>query len=103
MFGLEIRKLNKENLFADVDRVLSKDYNIEKETLVHGLQNMLKPSGCFSICTITECATVCNIIIPDKELAIYRVIHCIDWSAMEEEYRTYIVAMILNNFKSVLA
>jgi len=102
MFGLEIRKLNKESLFADVDRVLSKDYNVEKETLVHALQKMLKSNGTFYVSTITECAVICNIIIPEKELQIYRAIHCIKWSAMEEDYRTYIVAMVLNNFKSVL-
>ena len=102
MFGLEIRKLNKVNLFADVDKVLSSDYNVEKEAIIHSLQKMMKSDSHFSICTIDQCSKIHNIDIPEKTYNILHAIHCVRWREMTEEFRQYVVAIILNIFKPVL-
>lgn len=111
MLGLEIRKKNTiGNLYADVDKTLLanglKDgevsTEVQSQAISHSLQKMLKPDSHFSICTIRECIEVSKIVIPQERMDVYQSIHCVYWSEMLQDFRQMIIAMILDDFRSIL-
>lgn len=109
--GLEIRKIgNLNNLYNDVDLVLS-NYKVPEQsvnrpiqaaTVAHSLQKMLKTESHFSVCTIEKCAAICQICIAKERMQVYNAIHCVNWNEMLPDYRQLIVAMVLDDFRSVL-
>ena len=109
--GLEIRKLGSlNNLYKDVDIVLSNygiksgeiNANVQSNAVAHSLQNMLKPERYFSFCCIRDCAALCQIRISAERIKLYETQHCISWSEMTNEFRQMLVAIILDDFRSVL-
>jgi len=110
-FGLEIRKIGRvDNLYADVDLVL-KNANMESggvsqsaqaQTCAHALQRMLSVESHFSVCTIDRCAKMCQVCISKERQQIYDAAHCLHWNEMLPDYRTMLVAMILDDFRTVL-
>lgn len=112
-FGIEIRKAGStKGLFEDVDKVLGKfgmqrggqDVSDEAKmaTVAHSLQKMLQVDNFFSVCTIDACRKVCQICIPAERYAIYSAAHCIRWDEMMPDYRTMLVAMVLDDFRTAL-
>lgn len=106
--GIEIRKLDGvRDLYREVDRVLAKPTSqkvpVSIATTAHALQKMLRPHTHFDVCTIRNCAQVCEICIPDNRMEIYRSIHCMNWSEMTPEYRETVIAMVLDDFRAVLS
>ena len=111
MLGLEIRKKNTiGNLYADVDKTLLANglkngevsVELQSQAVAHSLQKMLKPSSHFSICTIRECIEVSKIVIPQERMDVYHSIHCVHWSEMLQDFRQMIIAMVLDDFRSIL-
>jgi hypothetical protein len=111
VFGVELRKIgNVKELYDDVDRVLGKKEityrNVSSETSLqaigHSLHKMMKVDGHFSVCTIKECALIANIVIPVERLNIYNAIHCVNWSDMLPDFTTKVIAMVLDDFRSIL-
>ena len=110
-FGIEIRKVgDTRNLYNDVDTVL-KRYGMQTQevsdiakiqTVAHSLQKMLKVDNYFSVCTIDNCAKVCQICIPTDRRNIYSAAHCMNWGDMLPDYRQLLVAMVLDDFRAVL-
>lgn len=109
--GLEIRKLGSlQTLYKDVDMVLSNykvpetgvNSTIQAATVAHSLQKMLQTDRHFSVCCISDCAKLCQICIDADRMKVYNAIHCISWNEMLPDYRQMIVAMILDDFRSVL-
>lgn len=110
-FGIEIRKVgNMNSLYSDVDEVLGK-YGIKSEsvgaeikiqTVAHSLQKMLKVQSFFDVCTVKNCAEVCQVCIPIERMKIYSAIHCMHWNEMLPEYRLQITAMVLDDFRTIL-
>lgn len=110
-FGIEIRKAGTvSGLYKDVDRVLgnyglkSGDVNcdVQKQTTAHALQKMLGTKSYLCVSTIDQCADLCQIVISAERRKVYRAVHCVYWSEMLPEYRTMVVAMILDDFRSIL-
>ncbi len=110
-FGIEIRRAgNYKNLYADVDNILSKTSSmsgavgdaVKVQTVAHSLNKMLKTENHFSVCTVRDCAKLCQILIPVEREAVYSSIHCMGWDEMLSEYRQMVVAMVLDDFRSVL-
>ena len=110
-FGIEVRKIgNTHNLYKDVDLILSNNGipargvsgNLQAQAVGHALQQMLKADRHFSVCTITNCIDVCQVVVPSERMAIYRSIHCINWSDMQPDFRQMVIAMILDDFREVL-
>lgn len=106
ILGLSLIKKNTfERLYNNVDKILltnsGKD-TIQKDTVAHSIQHMLSVDKWFSICAINECAKVSNIVISTERLDIYRAIHCINWSSMTPDYREMIIAMVLDDFRTIL-
>lgn len=102
--GIELRKTNNISLYRDVDRILSqmKYPIVQASTVAHSLQKMFGATRHFDVCCIRDCAKACNVIIKQEHMDIYSAIHCLDWSAMLPEYREYIMAMVLDDFRGVL-
>ena len=109
-FGLELRRSNTlVGLYEEVDNTLAK-FNVQKggvsstmarDTVAHALQKMIKGSH-LSICTVDRISSVCGVIIPAERRNVYSSIHCMNWNEMTPEYRQEIVAMLLDDFRSVL-
>lgn len=79
------------------------DVNAMKQGAVaHSLQNMFRADEYFSICTINDLIEVSQIVIPKERYDIYRSQHCIYWRDMTPEFRQTLIAMILNDFRSIL-
>lgn len=110
-FGIEIRKAGSvENLYRDVDMILSDaginsgevNKTIQRAAVSHSLQKMLQPDRCFDICTIRNCAQLCGLCISEDRMRIYGTQHCVYWSEMLPEFRIQLMAMILDDFRSIL-
>lgn len=105
MFGLELRKVgNIKNLYRDVDIVLGNTNraNLQRQTVAHAIQKMMKSDKWFDVTCIKGCAKVCEICIPEERMDIYSAIHCIHWNEMLPDYRQQIIAMVLDDFRSIL-
>lgn len=110
-FGIEIRRVgNTKNLYNDVDLVLKRfgmrtqevSYEAKIATVTHSLHKMMQVDNYFSVCTIDSCANVCQICISSERRNIYRAAHCLSWSDMLPDYRMMLVAMVLDDFRTVL-
>jgi hypothetical protein len=110
-FGIEIRKTgDTKNLYRDVDLVLktitmdggSVSDVMRSQAVAHSLQKMLKSDGHLSVCTIDNCASICQIMIPKERRDIYSSCHCMSYSEMLPEFRVNLVAMLLDDFRTVL-
>lgn len=106
VFGLELRKVdNIQNLYKDVDTVLQ-NFDINKMRIgavAHSLQKMMQSDQHFSICSIDDCMRLAQITIPKERYDIYRSQHCISWNEMLPEFRQVLIAMVLNDFRSILS
>jgi hypothetical protein len=110
-FGFEIRKAGSINsLYEDVDKILEGSgldksdvtIDIQIQAVAHTLHKMLKPNTHFSICTIDKCVEISQVVISKERYDVYSSIHCMSWSEMEESFRQNIIAMVLDDFRSVL-
>ncbi len=109
-FGIEIRKANTTNIYKDVDHVLNnhgiKSHGVTDmakiQTVAHSLNKMIKSQSYFDVCTINNCAKMCQICISEERNNVYSSIHCMHWNEMLPEYREMIVAMVLDDFRTVL-
>ena len=108
-FGIEIRRANKiSGLYQDVDRTLrglgpgEVSIEIQTQAIAHSLQQMMKAGNYFDVCTIKTCRDVCQTHISSERMAVYRAAHCIDWNEMTDEFRTMLMAMVLDDFRGVL-
>ena len=109
-FGLELRKIgNVKNLYSDVDILLNR-YNLKNgvnadlqiQSVAHSLQKMLNVKSHFSVCTIDLCSELCQLNIPKDRYLVYRNAHCMNWNEMTEDFRNMLVALVLDDFRSVL-
>jgi len=111
MFGLEIRKGGSiRNIYRDVDIILSNNgipqggvnQEVQLNTIAHTLHKLLQPGATFYQCDIRKCAEIAGIHIPHERMQIYNSIHCMKWAEMTPEYRQQVMAMVLDDFRSVL-
>jgi len=103
MLNFELRRKGKVgNLYSDVDLILNNIVDVERQTVAHALQKMIRVDSYFDICTIRNCAVVCKVVIPQERLDIYSAIHCIHWSEMTKEYAQMIIAFVLDDFREIL-
>jgi len=101
--GLQVRKVGSlADLYQEVDRALSNAKNMKEQALVLGLKKLFNPTKHFDICFIKNSAEAFNIHIPSDRLYIYSSLHCMDWSDMDEGFRANIMAMVMDDFRSVL-
>jgi hypothetical protein len=98
-----------ESLYKEVDLVLKKfeigvsvSQSVQTQTVAHALQKMFCSETHFDVCTIRSCAELCQIVIPKERMAVYSSIHCMRWSEMLPDYRQMIIAMVLDDFRSIL-
>lgn len=108
-FGIEIRKANTiGNIYEDVDRVLSNvpigsvNKEIQTQAIAHALQKMVKVDSSFDVCTIRTCISVGQVHVLSERMDIYRAAHCISWNEMTDEFRTTLIAMVLDDFRNIL-
>ena len=108
-FGIEIRKANTiGNIYKDVDRVLanipigSVNKEIQIQAVAHALQKMIKVQNYFDVCTIDSCIKIGQIHISSERRDIYHSQHCINWNEMTDEFRTTLIAMVLDDFRNIL-
>lgn len=111
MFGLELRKKGQlSNIYRDVDSILKSNNipsggitkDLVREGVGHSLFKMLKSDNYFSICTVDSCIKVSGIIIQRERYNFYHSQHCVHWNEMLPEFREKFIAMLLDDFRSVL-
>lgn len=109
--GFEIRKIGDAKAFyRDVDSVLANanvpsggvNAELQTSTIAHALQRMIANESHFSVCTVDRCMRLSGVVISAERYAIYSAIHCMNWNEMEPDYRQVIVAMLMDDFRSVL-
>lgn len=109
-FGIEIRKVGSiANLYREVDAVLAKleirngvSTIVQRQTVAHALQEMFRTEKHFDVCTVRSCAEVCQLVIPKERMSVYSSIHCLNWDSMIPDYRQAIIAMVLDDFRTVM-
>lgn len=102
--GFELRKVGSlGGLYKEVDMVLDSHEDKAKSLAVaHGIHKMFKPNNHFDICFIRNASEMCNIVIPAERLHVYQAAHCMDWNDMLPDYRQIIMAMVMDDFRSIL-
>ncbi len=103
-FGIELRKSGSQSIYEDVDLVLKGQsfQMVQRQAVAHSLQKMMRQESWFDICTIRNCVEVCQVHIPKERYDVYQAIHCVRWNEMLPDFRTMIVAMVLDDFREVL-
>jgi len=110
IFDLEIGKVgNFTTLFKDVDSILAKhgmvsgqvSIKVATQTVAHSLQKMLKQDRHFNVCTINDCAKAAAIRISSPRQGIYNAAHCINWGDMTSDYKEILIAMVMDDFRSL--
>lgn len=110
-FGLELRKVGDVgNIYEDVNKVLFSqkvapgtiNADIQKNAVAHSLQKMLTAQKHFSVCTIRDCAKLCQLVIPEDRMNVYETQHCVHWAAMTPEFRQTLICLVLDDFRSIL-
>lgn len=110
-FAVEIRNPDAiRDLYIEVDKILGifkvPESGISEEsqahTVAHVLHSMINIEDSFRHYTITQCAKMANITLHQERIDTYRSVDFMKWSNMEANYRKLIVAMILDDFRSVL-
>lgn len=114
MFGLELRKkdspMKMSTIYDNVDKILSESginkdcvsFDVQSQAIAHSLHKMLKSDSYFCICTIRNCIELSNLVISKERMNLYQTQHCVHWNEMTEDFRTKLVAMILDDFRSIL-
>ncbi len=66
------------------------------DTLVvrEALKKMFQKSGHFSICDFDKIVEVLGILVPRETRNRLELLHCIDWTDMEPETRTWVASVI---------
>lgn len=101
--NFQIRKIGTmEDLYKEVDIVLGNAKDIETKVLACGLKNMFAPNKHLDVCFIRQASELFGIHIDKKRMLIYGQLHCIDWSAMEEDVRSTVMSLILDDFRTIL-
>lgn len=110
-FGLELRKVGSvAGLYSEIDTVLKKhgvqDCSVGKKVatmaVAHALHKMMDAKKWFDVCAIDSCISICQIVIPRERYNIYRSAHCLYWDEMLPDYREALIAMVLDDFRSIL-
>lgn len=110
-FGIEIRRTGQvSGFFSEVDNVLSRygipqggvNADVQRTAVAHALQRMLQADHWFDVSCVRDCQKVCQVVISAERMAIYSTAHCMHWSAMLPDYRNQLLAMVLDDFRSVL-
>lgn len=108
-FGLELRKVGKmHDLYAEVDVTLSRvpsggiNAEIQTHAIAQALHHMMQPEKYLDVCVIREGAKLTGLHISAERLQVYHLAHCISWNQMDPEYRQLLMAMILDDFRSIL-
>lgn len=111
MLGLELRKIdNTKRFYREIDQILSQNdiptdggvsKGVQIEAIAHSLQKMLDVNRHFDVCTIRTCAEIADIVISKERMDIYSSIHCMNWNQMLPDFRKRIVAMVMDDFRSV--
>lgn len=99
---LEIRRVNRTNLYKDVDRVLASGHDIATSATELALNHMFRQQHYFSVCTVERVAKMNDICISARNMEIYNTLHCVHWNTMDKKQREYLLAMILKDFEPVL-
>lgn len=109
-FDLEIRKAGSfPALFENVDQVLAKHGMVSGQvsikaaiqTVEHSLNHMLKNMSYFCVTTIRSCAESAAIHISSPRMAIYSAAHCVRWGDMTADYKEMLIAMVMDDFRSL--
>ena len=110
-FGIEIRKTgNIKNILADVDAFLNKKgimpnnvgIKVQAVAAAHALNKMFKVERYFDVCTVRDCSEMCQVVISKERMLLYRSAHCMHWNEMDHEYRQTLIAMVIDDFRSIL-
>jgi hypothetical protein len=75
---------------------------LQRQAIAHALQKMMKADSWFNVCTIDRCIDICQVVIPKERMNIYNAAHCIHWNEMDSDYRQLLMAMVLDDFRSIL-
>lgn len=111
MFGIELRRSSSvKTLLKGVDQVLTDNNmhngavsdNAKVMAVAHALHKMLSAESYFSVCAINDCKEICQVCISSERMAIYKSAHCMNYNEMDVKYRELLVAMVLDDFRSVL-
>lgn len=110
IFNLELRKIgDSDSLLKEVDSILLShgmvsgqvSIKVANETAAHSLQKMFKKDQYFDVCTVKNCASATAINISSARQAIYSAAHCIRWGDMTDDYKQILIAMVMDDFRSI--
>lgn len=109
-FAIEVRKTDAiDKLFDEVDSILkingvlpeSTSEQVQNMSVAHSLHRMINEFNYFMYDLVQRCAATCHLTISAEREKIYKSAHCMDWNAMTPEYRKVLVAMLLDDFRTV--
>ena len=110
LLGLQIHKQGDFSaIYQGVDSILKKNNIVSGEVskkaaiqgVSHSLQKMIKHERHFSVCTIDSCCDVASIKLSRQRRDFYSNAHCLNWGDMTEEYKQTLIAMIMDDFRTL--
>lgn len=93
-----------ETLQNEINKILFnvKDGCVNYYAVVINLNNLFNKKY-FDNIIIMNIADLCNINIEPTRQKLYVAMHCTNWATMTAQFRNILIAMVLDDFKSVLS
>jgi len=110
IFSLQIRKSgNYDTIYQDVDKILAKSQVVsggiskefKKQSVAYALRKMINNKNYFDVSIVREACEASGIHISTERVNLYRLAHCMNWGDMTDDYRQTLIAMIMDDFRSL--
>jgi hypothetical protein len=77
--------------------------NIKGQACLSVIKKLIQNSKHFSVCSIVELAKMNEVFISSEHMEFFNAMHCVNWEDMNIETREYIMALVVDYFKSNIA
>jgi hypothetical protein len=77
--------------------------NVRGQTVLTVLKNISQRRDSFDICSIRELAKMNEVTISAEHYEFMSTLHCVKWEDMHQDTREYLMAILVDYFKSNIA
>lgn len=74
--------------------------NIKGQTSLSVLKNIMQNKQYFDICGVNSLAKMNEVTISEEHREFMQTLHCIHWNEMHQDTREYLMAILVDYFKS---
>ncbi len=104
---LQIIRNDVHSIFKASDNILAKygESNTEVPDQIRGQATIatlrrIFDGNHFDVCAVKELAEMNDVVFSKEHSDLFQTLHCVKWELMEEETRNYLLAILVQYFKT---